>query len=150
MKIHAHSSFEPPLEYILDQTLLMNQGSLWPFSPSWELWKYLQFQISFREENRLRIPESSKLEFSEKFLANNFTLLYRNSPNIARASFWEVMDSFISVAYASLAVSRTLLQQLLDCLNFTLDWENLFCWYKRKKKFLWTIAAEQAAKNHGD
>ena len=110
----------------------------------------IQFQISFREENRLRIPESSKLEFSEKFLANNFTLLYRNSPNIATASFWEVMDSFISVAYASLAVSRTLLQQLLDCLNFTLDWENLFCWYKRKKKFLWTIAAEQAAKNHGD
>ena len=33
-------------------------------------------------------------------------------------SFWEVMDSFVLFAYASLAVSRTLLQQLLACLNF--------------------------------
>ena len=29
-----------PLEYILDQTSLMNQGSLWPFEQSWELQKY--------------------------------------------------------------------------------------------------------------
>ena len=42
-------------------------------------------------------------------------------------SFWEVMDSFVLVAYASLAASRILLQGLLACLNFTLDSENLFC-----------------------
>ena len=42
-------------------------------------------------------------------------------------SFWEVMDSFVLVAYASLAASGTLLQQLLACLNFTLDSEDLFC-----------------------
>ena len=36
-------------------------------------------------------------------------------------SFWEVMDSFVLVAYPSLAASRTLLQWLLACLNFTLD-----------------------------
>ena len=36
-------------------------------------------------------------------------------------SFWEVMDSLVLVAYASLAASRTLLQQLLAYLNFTLD-----------------------------
>ena len=47
--------------------------------------------------------------------------------------FWELMDSFVSLAYGSLAASRTLLQQLLACLNFTLDLEDLFCWYKRKK-----------------
>ena len=29
------------------------------------------------------------------------------------ASFWEMMDSFVLLAYASLAASRTLLQQLL-------------------------------------
>ena len=54
-------------------------------------------------------------------------------------SFWEVMDSFVLVAYASLAASRTLLQRLLACLNFTLDSEDLFCWYKRKNDFyeLW-------------
>ena len=34
-------------------------------------------------------------------------------------SFWEVVDSFALVAYASLAASRTLLQRLLVCLNFT-------------------------------
>ena len=32
-------------------------------------------------------------------------------------SFWEVMDSFVSVAYATLATSRTLLQWLPACLN---------------------------------
>ena len=42
-------------------------------------------------------------------------------------SFCEVMDSFVLVAYASLAASRTLLQQLLACLNFTLDSDDLFC-----------------------
>ena len=33
------------------------------------------------------------------------------------------MGSFVLVAYASLAASRTLLQWLLACLNFTLDSE---------------------------
>ena len=39
---------------------------------------------------------------------------------IETCSFWEVMDSFVLIAYASLAASRTLLQRLLACLNFTL------------------------------
>ena len=34
------------------------------------------------------------------------------------------MDSFVLLAYASLAASRTLLQQLLACLNYTLDSED--------------------------
>ena len=37
------------------------------------------------------------------------------------------MESFVLAAYASLATSRTFLQQLLACLNFTLDSEDLFC-----------------------
>ena len=77
------------------------------------------------------IPESSRLEFLEKFLANNFTLLDAedntssplNRGGIAdlpllrtllaicqmsrKPSFWEVMDSFVLAAYASLAASRT-------------------------------------------
>ena len=60
------------------------------------------------------------------------------------------MDIFVLVVYASLAASRTLLQQLLACLNITLDSEDLFCWYKWKKWFLSTMAAAQAADNHGD
>ena len=35
------------------------------------------------------------------------------------------MDSFILLVYASLVASRTLLQQLLACLNFTLESKDL-------------------------
>ena len=55
-------------------------------------------------------------------------------------SLLELMDScFISIKQKSLAASRTLLQQLLACLNFTLDSERLFFWYKQKSDFyeLW-------------
>ena len=79
------------------------------------------------------IPESSRLEFLEKFLANNFPLsdaedntsgplnrggiadlsLLRTLLAICQKSrepsFWEDMDSVL-VAYASLAASRSLLQ----------------------------------------
>ena len=65
-------------------------------------------------------------------------------------SFWEVVDSFVLLAYASLAASRNLLQRLLACLNFTLESEDLSFWYKQKKWFLWTMTASQAAENHGD
>ena len=42
-------------------------------------------------------------------------------------SFLEAMESFVLLAYATLAASRKFLQQLLVCLNFTLDSEDLFC-----------------------
>ena len=50
-----------------------------------------------------------------------------------------MMDSFVLLADASLAPSRTLLQQLLACLNFTLESEDLSFWYKQKSDFyeLW-------------
>ena len=103
------------------------------------------------------IPESSRLGFLEKFSANNFALSEAedntsgplNREGIAdlpllrtllaihqksrQPSLWEVMDSFVLLAYASLAASRTLLQQLLACLNFILEAEDLSFWYKRKK-----------------
>ena len=80
------------------------------------------------------IPESSRLELLKKFLVNNYALsdaedntfeplnrggkadlpLLRTMLAICQKfqepSFWEVMDSFVLVAHASLAVSRTLLQ----------------------------------------
>ena len=82
----------------------------------------MQFQISSRRENRQRDPESSRLEFKEKFSGNNFALSdaedntsgLLNRGGIAdlpllrtllailqksrEPSFWEVMDScFISI-----------------------------------------------------
>ena len=60
------------------------------------------------------------------------------------------MDSFVLLAYATLAAWRTLLQGLLACLNLTLESEDLSFWYKRKNWFLWIMAAAQEAENQGD
>ena len=132
------------------------------------------FRLVLDGKTGKEISEPSRLEFLEKFSANNFALpdaednTYRplNRGDIAdlpllgtllairqksrEPSFWEVMDSFVLLAYASLAASRTLLQRLLARLNFTLYSKDLFCWCKQKKWFLWTMTAAQAAENHGD
>ena len=60
-----------------------------------------------------------------------------------------MIDSFVLLAYATSAASRTLLQRLSARLNFSLDPEDLFCRYKRKNWFLRIIAAAQVAENHG-
>ena len=97
----------------------------------------MQFQISSRRETGKEIPETSRLELLKKFLANNFALsnaedniscplnigsttdllllrtLLAVRQKSREPSFWEVMDSFVLVAYVSLAASRTLSQRLL-------------------------------------
>ena len=127
------------------------------------------FRLGMELKTGKEIPESSRLKFLEKFLANNFVLwdaedntsvplnrgsvadlpLLRTLLAICQKSwkpgFWEVIDSIVLVTYANLAVSRTLLQQLLACLNLTLDSEDLFCRYKWRKWFLQTMAAAEAA-----
>ena len=116
----------------------------------------MQFQIVLAGKTGKAIPESSRLEFLEKFSPNTFDLsdaedntsgplerggiadlsLLRSLMAICQKSrepsFWEVIESVL-LAYGSLAASRTLLQQLLACLNFTLESEDLSFWYKRKK-----------------
>ena len=98
------------------------------------------FKLVLEGKAGKKITESSRLEFLEKFSANNFalsdaednTFKLLNRGGIAdlpllriqlairqksrEPSFWEIMDSFVLLAYASLAASRTLLQQLLTCL----------------------------------
>ena len=112
------------------------------------------FKLVLEGKTGKEIPESSRLEFLEKFSANNFALSdaedntsgLLNRGGIAdlpllktllairqksrEPSFWEVMDSFVLLAYASLVASRTLLQRLLACLNFTLESEDFSLWYK--------------------
>ena len=121
------------------------------------------FKLVVEGKTGNKIPKSSRLGFLEKFLATNFALsdaedktsglLNRGSTEdlpllqtllairqkSQEPSFWEVVNPFVLVAYASSAGSRTLLQQLLACLNITLDSEDLFCWYKQKSDFyeLW-------------
>ena len=115
------------------------------------------FRLVLEEKTGKETPESSRLEFKEKFSANNFALsdaedntsslfnrggiadlpLLRTLLAICQKSqepgFCDVMDFLVLLAYASLAASRTLLQQLLACLNFTLESEDFSLWYKRKK-----------------
>ena len=112
------------------------------------------FRLVLEGKTGKDMPESSRFEFLEKFSANYFALsdaedntsgplnrggtadlpllrtLLAIRQKYQEPSFWQVMDSFVLVAYASLAASRILLQQLLACLNFTLDSEDLFCWDK--------------------
>ena len=91
------------------------------------------FRLVLEGKTGKEISDSSRLEFSDKFLANNFALsdaednaswplnregitglpLLRTLLAICQKSrepsFWEVTDSFVLLAYASLAASRTLL-----------------------------------------
>ena len=92
------------------------------------------FKLALEGKAGKEIPESSRLEFLEKFPANNFALsdtedntsgllnrggisdlpLLRTLLAIRQKSrepsFWEVKDSFVLIAHASLAASRTFLQ----------------------------------------
>ena len=110
----------------------------------------MQFQISPRRKTGKEISESSRFEFLEKFLANDFALsdaedntsgllnrggmadlplrtLLAIHQKSQEPSFWKVKESFGLVAYASLAASRTLLKRKLACLNLYLGSED---WYK--------------------
>ena len=102
------------------------------------------FRLVLEGKTGKQIPESSKLEFLEKFLPNNFALsdaedntsgplirgsisdlsllrtLLANLQKCLGLSFWEVMDSFVLLACTSLAASRTFLQRY-----FHLDLEDL-------------------------
>ena len=51
---------------------MTNQGSLGSFQPSWELQKY--YTVFKLVLSNYFMPESSRLEFLEKFSANNFAL----------------------------------------------------------------------------
>ena len=73
MKVQAHSSLEPPLEYNQDQMLLMNQGSFLTILGVMEI--LYSFRLVLEGKTGKEIPESSRFEFLEKFLPNNFALL---------------------------------------------------------------------------
>ena len=99
------------------------------------------FRLVLKGKTGKEIPESSRLEYLEKFLANDFALsdpedntsgplnrggiadlpllrtLLAIHQKLTEPSFWEVMDSFVLVAYSSLPASRTLLQRLLPAIQ---------------------------------
>ena len=106
---------------------------------------------------------SSRIKFLEKFSVTSFTLsedctsgpwnrgdtsdlpllrtLLAFRQKSQGPSFGEVMDSFVSLAHASLTDSRTLLQRLLACLKFTLDSEDsLFVQTKKVISMIWRLS----------
>ena len=90
------------------------------------------FRLVTEGKTGKEIPESSRLEFLEKLIANSFVLsdaedntssllnTIRNSSKVLRPKFLG-------------SDSRNFPQRLLACLNFTLDLQDLFCWNKQKK-----------------
>ena len=107
---------------------------------------FCSFRLVLEGKTGKETPESSRLELVkvwEKFSENNFALSGAedntsrslNRGGIAdlpllkillaicqkskKPSFWEVMESFVFLAYASLAALRTLLQWLLAFLNLS-------------------------------
>ena len=95
------------------------------------------FRLVLDGKTGKKIPESSRLEFLERFSVNNFAssdakgntsgplnregiadlpwlrTLLATGQEPQELSFWEVMDSFILLEYASSAASKALLQQSL-------------------------------------
>ena len=75
MKVQAHSSLEPPLEYNQDQMSSMSQGFVVTFLTILGLMKILcSFRLVLERKTGKVILKSSKLELLEKLLANNFVL----------------------------------------------------------------------------
>ena len=108
------------------------------------------------------------MEFLETFLGNSFALsdVEDNTPScwievlveVLRAKFFGFHGffNFINSKFGSFKDPFAMICKLvcklmilqLACLSFTLDSQDLYCWFKRKN--LWTMAAAQAAENHGD
>ena len=56
-------------------------------------------------------------------------------PKTREPSFWEVINSSAFISICKFGSLKILLEQLLACQSFTLDWD-LFCWYKQRKWLL--------------
>ena len=75
------------------------------------------FRLVLEGKTLKEVLESSRLEFLEEFLANDFALSDAEDNTLNRGG---------------IVALGTLLQRLVACLNFTLD-SDLFCWYNPKK-----------------
>ena len=131
----------------------------------------IQFQISSRRENKPRDYWVTKIRVPRKNLSNNFALsdaevnifgpsnrggiadlpclrtllaILQKSPESQLFGEWWTL---FLLSYASQAGSRTFLEQLLVCLNFTLDSEVILMSYDGSssswKPWIWLAATEE-------
>ena len=70
MKVQAHSSLEPSLEYNHDNHTFNESKFVKTVLTILEI--LCSFRLVPEEKTDKRIPKSSRLEFLEKFFANNF------------------------------------------------------------------------------
>ena len=99
-----------------------------------------------------KIPESSKLEFLEKFSANNFALsdAENNTPAVELRRFFENTISNSPQVMTAKLLERDGLATVTS-LHLTFKIRRFIILLQTKKKqLLWTMAAAQAAENHGD
>ena len=76
MNVQAHSSLEPSQKYNQDQMPLMNQGFVMTFLTILRVMEILcSFGLVLEGKTGKGIPESSRLDLIETFLASNFALL---------------------------------------------------------------------------
>ena len=134
MKVQTPNSSEQSLQYNQEQDAFDESRFVMTFLTILGVMEIVSsFRLLLKGKTGKKIPESSRLEFLEKFLANNFALsdaedntsrllnrvgatdllLLRRLLAIQKISpdpgFWEVMETFVLVEHESLAVSRTLL-----------------------------------------
>ena len=118
-KVQAHSSLEPLLECIQNQTPLINQGSSWPFNHLGSYRNIMQFQISIRRENRLRDTWDIKIRVLRKVFSKQFCFItcrrqYLWAVELRRYSRFTFVDNTIG------NLPKVLRAKFLGC-----DW--LFC-----------------------
>ena len=155
MKVQAHNSLEPPLEYNHDQMPSMNHGSnhlifLTIVGVTEILYS---FRLVLEGKTGNKIPESSRLEFLEKFLSSSFALsdaevdssgplnrggiadlTISNLPKVPRATFVGSDRFFCFVSICKFISFKNPFANITNLLNFPLNSDNLFCWYANEKK----------------
>ena len=105
-----------------------------------------RLEKTFDSEEKTSAPLNKEVNSRFTFAKNSFS----NSPKVTQVKFRESDRYFWFISVFTFdSLKNYFLQQSLACLNFTLDVEDLFCWYKRKKWFLWAIAAAQTAEKDG-
>ena len=73
-----------------------------------------------------------------------------NSPEVTRAKFLGSNGIFCFINRCKFGSFKNLCAMITSLLKLTLESEGFSLWYKQKKWFPWTMAAAQAAENHGD
>ena len=118
---------------------------------------FYSFRLVLEGKTGKEIHDSSRLEFLEKF----FTILLYQMQNTSgplnrggiadlslmsyvrfffksqKQSFWEVIDSFCFISICKFGSLKKPFATTTNLSKFPLDLEDLFCWYKQKKRLLW-------------